>query len=231
MIPEPRRPRGWTAGVFDLDGTLIDTTPGIRSAIAAAFHEVTGAGPTGNEVNLSLPLDEMIRGLDPGAPASRHRMLSEAFRRHYDSGEWRSAHLYPGAEACLRAMRDADIRLFVVTNKRTAAAERLLQSFGLARHFEAIVGQAETGDPVPKALLLAQCVDRAALDAATTVVIGDSDQDATAARSSHMVFVAVTSGAGPLGPPTAGDERVEVESLADAAAFVLGLLPGGTREP
>lgn len=231
MIPEPRRSRRWRAGVFDLDGTLIDTRPGVGAAIASAFREVTGNGPTGEDVNLSLPLDEMIRALDPEGPATRHRMLSEAFRRHYDSADWRSADVYPGAEGCLQALRAMGIRVFIVTNKRTSAAERLLEYFGLAHQFEAIVGQAETGTPVPKAVLLAQCMERAALDAATTVVIGDSDQDATAARSSHIVFVAVTSGAGPLGPPMAGEERVEAESLADAAAFVLGRLPGGIREP
>ena len=208
--------------MFDLDGTLIDTRPGVRAAIAAAFREVTGSAPSSETANLSLPLDEMIRGIDPAASASRRRLLSEAFRRHYDSADWRSAHVYQGAEESVRALRAGGIRVFVVTNKRTSAAERLLVHFGLAQHFEAIIGQAETGDPVPKSVLLAQCLDGAALDAATTVVIGDSDQDAAAARSSHMAFVAVTSGAGPLGRATADEERVEVESLADAAAFVLG---------
>jgi phosphoglycolate phosphatase len=226
----PGTSQRWLASVFDLDGTLIDTRPGVAAAIAAAFREVRGNGPTGENLNLSLPLDQMIRGLDPDASASRRRLLSEAFRRHYDAADWRSAHVYRGAEESLRALRAAGVRVFVVTNKRTTAAERLLAHFGLAQHFEAIVGQADAGDSLPKAELLARCLDAAALDPETSVVIGDSDQDAVAARSSRMVFVAVTSGAGPLGDPMPGEKRVEVESLADAAAFVLGRLRGEDRE-
>ena len=222
MIVEPRGVRRWSAGVFDLDGTLIDTRPGVRAAISAAFRDVTGEGPTGEGADLSLPLGAMIRGLDPSAPAARHQLLSEAFRRHYDSTDWKHADLYEGAEESLRALRAEGMRVFVVTNKRATAAERLLEHFGLAQHIEAIVGQSDTGEPVPKAELMEQCLAGAALDSATTVVIGDSDQDAAAARSSGMVFVAVTSGAGPLGHAMAGEERVEVGSLADATAYVLG---------
>jgi phosphoglycolate phosphatase len=226
VIEDSLGSRRWKAGLFDLDGTLIDTRPGVRAAITAAFLEVAGTSPTNEGADMSLPLGEMIRSLDPTGSASRHRLLADAFRRHYDSADWRSADVYQGADESVRALREAGIRVFVVTNKRATAAERLLEHFDLAQHFEAIVGQAEAGDPVPKAALMTRCLANAALDAGTTVVIGDSDQDAAAARSRGMVFIAVTSGAGPLSHAKAGEERVEVESLADAAAFVLGPPPG-----
>jgi phosphoglycolate phosphatase len=230
VIGEARGSRRWEAGLFDLDGTLIDTRPGVRAAISAAFLDVTGNGSAGEDADLSLPLAEMIRSVDPTASASRQRLLSEAFRRHYDSAHWRSADVYRGADHALQALRDGGLRVFVVTNKRAAAAVRLLEHFGLAHHFEAIVGQPDSGDPIPKAVLMSQCMVSAHLDVATTVLVGDSDQDAAAARSSGMAFVAVTSGAGPLGHATAGEERVEVGSLEDASAFVLGRSRGEDLE-
>jgi phosphoglycolate phosphatase len=139
--------------------------------------------------------------------------------------------LYPGAEACLRDLGAAGLRVFVVTNKRVSAAERLLEHFELAPYLEGTVGQSETGSPLPKSELAARCLASAGLDPATTVVVGDSNHDAELAARRGMVFIAVTSGSGPLGHASTGEERVEVESLADAAAFVLMESRGASREP
>ena len=231
MTGEPQRSPRWRAALFDLDGTLVDTRPGMKAALVGAFVEVTGSDPGTERANLSLPLDDMIRSADASAPPSVERELSAAFRRHYDAGCWRMARVYPGAAECLRDLAAAGLRLFVVTNKRVSAAERLLEHFKLAPYLEGTVGQSETGDPLPKSELAARCLVSADLDPATTVVVGDSHQDAAMAASRSMVFLAVTSGAGPLGHALASEERVEVESLADAAAFVLTGSRGGSREP
>ena len=224
-------PTCWTAALFDLDGTLVDTQPGVRAALVAAFIEVTGADPGTQRANLSLPLADMIHSADPSVPPALGRQLSAAFRRHYDAGCWKISRLYPGAEMCLRDLGAAGVRTFVVTNKRRSAAERLLEHFGLAPHVEGVVGQPETGDPLPKAELAERCLVSAGLDPATTVVVGDSDHDVEMAASRSMTFIAVTSGAGPLGHASAGEERVEVQSLAHATAFVLTGFRGGSREP
>ena len=223
----PRR----MAALFDLDGTLVDTRPGVRAAVAAAFTEVTGDESAGERVDLSLSLDDMILSADAAAPPALRRLVSAAFRRHYDSDCWNVASLNPGAEECLSALRDAGVRLFVVTNKRTGAAERLLEHFHLAGYLEAIVGQTDGGEPLPKSQLVGRCLADAGLDPASTVVVGDSDQDAAAAASWGMLFIAVASGTGPLGHASAVEKRVEVDSLADVAAFALRAPRGEDREP
>jgi phosphoglycolate phosphatase len=222
-------PNNLGAALIDLDGTLIDTEAGVLAAIEAAFDEVMGMRPRMDGADLSLPLGKTISVLSPAASPSERELLSAAFRRHYDSEHWKAALPYPGATACLTALRAAGVRTFVVTNKRTTAAERLLAHFNLRQHLETIVGQADEGPPAPKADLIKRCLADAALDPATTVVVGDSDQDGVAAASCSLPFVAVTSGAGPLGHAPVGTERVDVRSLADVAAIVVLRLGGEQR--
>lgn len=215
--PGPR----WGAVLFDLDGTLIDTRPGMRDALGAALEELTGDASGIDQANLSLPLDAMIRSAAPSAPPALVVRLSAAFRQHYDAGHWETADLYPGVEESLRRMHAAGVRAFVVTNKRGVAAQRLLEHFHLASYFEGVVGQPETGAPTPKTDLAGGLLVAAGLDPTTTVVVGDSDQDASMAASRGMTFIAFTAGAGPLSQAPVGQNRVEMDSLADVAAFVV----------
>jgi phosphoglycolate phosphatase len=221
----------WRAALFDLDGTLLDTRPGMRAALGAALAEVTGSDARVDRADFSLPLDDMVSSADPTATPALRRQLSAAFRWHYDSTYWKVAHVYPGAAECLRDLGASGMRTFVVTNKRSSAAGRLLEHFRLAPHVEGIVGQPETGRPLPKAVLAGRCLASASLDPASTVVVGDSDHDAVMAASWGMAFIGVTSGTGPLSHAPADEKRVEVESLADATSFVLLRPAGERREP
>jgi phosphoglycolate phosphatase-like HAD superfamily hydrolase len=216
----PDVPR-WDAVLFDLDGTLVDPRRGVRAAVAAAFTDVTGSRAPMARIDLSLPLEEMIRSADPSASEERRRLVSAAFRQHYDDGWWAEADVYPGAEHCLQELRAAGIRSFVVTNKRTVAAKRLLEHLHLLELFEAVLGQEDIGDPVPKQHLAGRCLSEAGLDSASTIAVGDSDQDAAMAEAWNIMFVAITNGIGPLSDVLPRTGCVEVESLMDASAFVL----------
>ena len=207
--------------LFDLDGTLVDTRPGMGAALRAALVDVLGDDTGAAQANLSLPLDAMIRSAAPSATPSDLVRLSRAFRTHYDDGDWRAAEVYRGAEACLQTLAASGVRAFVVTNKRAVAARRLLELLRLATYVEDLHGQPETGEPMPKSELAVRCMSLAGLEPATTLVVGDSDSDASMALSSGMTFIAFTAGAGPLGQTAPGQARVDIDNLTDVAAFVV----------
>jgi phosphoglycolate phosphatase len=226
MMAPTLPPPPWTSVLFDLDGTLLDTRPGISSALAAALEEVIGTAETEHPPDISRPLDEMITSALPDLPDGVRREIAAAFRREYDKRYWSRAVPYPGAEPCLRRLREAGVRLFVVTNKRQSSAMRLLDRFGLAGYLEAVIAQPDSGPALPKRRLVDHCLELGALEPGNAVLVGDSDRDAEAAAASNIAFIAVTSGAGPLGHWPDGTPRVEVASLEDAAASVLALRPG-----
>jgi phosphoglycolate phosphatase-like HAD superfamily hydrolase len=216
--------------IFDLDGTLINTQSGIAAALAASLAETLGHPADLDRADFSLPLNEMIRGAVPSVPGRRRRQVAEAFRRHYDSAYWNVAEAYPGAETCLRHLSAAGVRTFVVTNKRTQVAKRLLEHFGLAAFLEDIVGQADRGPLVSKAELAKRCLTGAGLDPTRTVVVGDSEQDAAMADAWHLACILITFHLADLNQPSTDEARLKIESLTEVMEIVLPGVGGEDHE-
>ncbi len=212
---------GWAAVMFDLDGTLLDTRPGIRASLERAVRHVVGLQALPAEPEWSLPIGALVEKLLPDRTSPERQAVVAAFRGNYDGGLWADARLLPGAASCLAALTDAGVRCFLVTNKRLTATMQLIDRFGLAAFLESVVAQPDEGDPAPKAVLAGTCLHDAGLAPEAVAVVGDSDHDAMMASAWGMTFIAITSGTGPLSRGPLDGGRVEVVSLGDAASFLL----------
>ncbi|HEX4332264.1 MAG TPA: HAD hydrolase-like protein, partial [Usitatibacter sp.] len=131
------------AVIFDLDGTLVDSSSEIHAALAAAFREAGIDALTLSEVErlIGRGVRSLVeRALDMrGADAAMGDPMVEAFDAHYARTVGTTASLFPGALEGLCALRAAHYPLSVVTNKPRAFTETLLATLDVLEFFTAVV--------------------------------------------------------------------------------------------
>ena len=223
---------GIRAAIIDLDGTMLDTAPDFLVAINAmraelqlapvAIDIITGFVGKGTE-----NLVRSILGLDytPAQVAERYEQALEAYMRHYSAINGRHSTLYAGVAEGLRHMQEHGLRLACVTNKPIAFALPLLEAAGLLASFEVVYGgdslPRKKPDPMP---LLQVCADFS-LAPHKVVAIGDSSNDAVAARAAGCRVLNVPYGYNHGQPIQDVDSDGIVETLLDAARLISAVNP------
>lgn len=183
--------------LFDLDGTLTDSGPGITRA---AQYALDAFGTHVDDVQslrffVGPPLGESFaRYVAPEQiPA-----IIDKFREYYLARGWCENTPYPGIHDCLRALRDAGKRLFVATSKLETTARRVLEHFDLLPYFEAVCG-APAGDPAAakKALIVRRALETAGCtDLNRAVLTGDRCYDIRGGHEAGICAVGVLYGYG-----------------------------------
>jgi phosphoglycolate phosphatase len=186
------------AAIVDLDGTMVDTIGDFEVALAAALADI-GCPPVTREFivrTVGRGGEHLIRRAlaQVGAPPALFDAAWARYQHHYGAINGRHSAPFPGVAQGLGALRAAGWRLACVTNKPGAFARDLLVAKGLAPLFEQVLGgdafARRKPDPLP---LLEACKALGAMPA-RTLVIGDSRNDAEAARAAGCPVVLVSYG-------------------------------------
>ncbi len=217
------------AAIFDLDGTLVDTLGDFGAALNRMLGELdlplVGREPVatmvgkGSEHLLISVLNHVLAqaGKAPSAIdlEAIYAQAWPSYQRHYRAVNGQHAEVYPGVREGLHAIAATGMPFACVTNKPTAFATTLLDSLGLLRHFDPVFGgdafETKKPDPLP---LLRAC---AALGSVPerTLMVGDSANDAQAARAAGCPVVLVTYGYNHGEPARSVDADAWVDSIAD----------------
>ncbi len=216
---------GVHAILFDLDGTLVDTAPDIAAAVEATLLDLqrpsVGEAAVRSYIGrgVDVLLHRVLTGtLDGSAASDEHERARDVFLDHYGAHNGRTASVYPGALEGIVHARMLGLRLCCVTNKPQAFSDALLKEVGLDRYFEFIQG----GDALPKGkpdpLPLLHAASRLGLAPRDCLMIGDSSNDALAARAAGMPVVLVGYGYSEDVPVDEIDCDAVVASIADVVA-------------
>ena len=195
-MPLPQTP--FEAAIVDLDGTMVDTVGDFEVALRLALADL-GWPPVdrafiartvgkGSEHLLTRTLAEV------GAPAALYEAAWARYQQHYLAINGQHSVVFDGVAAGLALLRARGLRLACLTNKPTAFARPLLAAKGLDGYFEHVFGGDAFARKKPDPLPLLKTCEALGSVPSRTLMVGDSSNDARAARAAGCPVVLVSYG-------------------------------------
>jgi phosphoglycolate phosphatase len=214
--------------LLDLDGTLIDSNPGILASSLAALRAL------GHEPDETLdikriigpPLEDMMQVLLRPYGDDRVGDAVAAYRQHYGESGFLGSVPYPGIGKSLEEMKRTGLRIYLATSKRATFASRILDHLKFADYFDGIHGSVPGGELDHKPELLAQVLSRHGLSPSHSVMVGDRRYDISGAHAVGMRGLGVLWGYGTRDElETAGADQL-VDSPGELAPTVQSMVNG-----
>ena len=186
--------------ILDLDGTLLDSKPGILESFARAVATVLPDAPFDiAKVKVGPPIRQMCQASFPGASAAQLQSLARAYRTHYDREGCLQTRLFDGAIHILTHCLQRKIPVDVATNKPGAVTTSIFGRLKIGRFFREVVTVDSTDPPFSgKAAMIRHLLQLNRLDPRRTLFVGDTVEDAAAAAACGMPFVWAAYGYGSL---------------------------------
>jgi len=198
------------AAIIDLDGTMVDTLGDFVVALHLTLMdmgchaiEVARVDRAFVEMTVGKGTEDLLRrtlahawGLpdDDGAVLAGVPEAWQHYQRHYMTINGQHADVYAGVREGLAQLQALGVPLACLTNKPTAFAEQLLSLKGLRTHFAHVFGGDAFARKKPDPLPLLKTCEALGTDPSTTLMVGDSSNDAQAAAAAGCGVVLVTYG-------------------------------------
>jgi phosphoglycolate phosphatase len=214
--------------IFDLDGTLTDSKPGIVGCLREVLDARNVSGYEPLDRFIGPPVEEWVADLLPQGSAEDRLALARDYRACYDRVGWSNNTVYPGVAEMLEQLHRDGFPLYVCTSKHEHFAVRILEKFGIAQYFIAIYGDRIDYESHGKSDLLARILSEHGIDRETAWMVGDRSFDIEAAHGNGVRCVAAAWG---YGTP---EEWAQADAVASAPGDVIGVIrayaagPAGT---
>jgi phosphoglycolate phosphatase len=205
--------------LFDLDGTLVDSVEDIVCCLKKAYDEVPGfSGVRIDKSYLGPPLGDVIRNITPAIEEKHAQLVMKEFMRCYDTSPLSGTRLYEGAYELIQNLREHGVKLFVVTNKRSFAARRILTKLGVDVFDDVVTPDTIAGKRMDKEDMISYLIEKHGLEKAVTVMVSDSPSDIIAARKDGICSVAVLEGYGDAEGLYKSKPSYVIEKIGDLAS-------------
>ncbi len=182
--------------LFDLDGTLTDSAPGILNCVRYALSEMNFPEPPDIMRFVGPPLCESFHDFC-GMNDEQTKEAIRLYRSRYSTVGLFENTVYDGIPEMLERLKKGGRRLFVATSKPEVFSVRILDKFGLSDYFEIIGGAATDGTRDTKHDVIRYLLDKADIhDTSDVLMIGDRKHDIIGAHSLGIRCMAVLWGYG-----------------------------------
>ncbi len=189
--------------MFDLDGTLIDSSVDIANAINYAI-EPYGVKPVTIQETISLVgegitrlMEKIVKSQESEVRSNINKdILVERFLEHYSSHLIDNTTVYPMVRETLEKLDG--YKKAVISNKREALSSRVLDDLGLLKYLNLVVGSDTTPERKPSPIPILHVLSKLNIKTEDAVIVGDSNFDIEAGKAAGIKTVAVTYGYRPL---------------------------------
>lgn len=183
--------------LFDLDGTLVDSSATIGASILHALQrmDLSLDEVPAVESLIGMPLYDIFVGRFGMDEASALDAIDH-YRIHYDQLNQAGSRVYDRVRDDLADLKASGASLYVATVKPTPIAEKVLLDLDLRGYFDGVAGASMGPERRDKTGIIAYALATFGLQAQSSVMVGDRDQDVNGARANGLRSVAVTYGFG-----------------------------------
>jgi phosphoglycolate phosphatase len=214
----------YSAILFDLDGTIVDSAPGITATLEYTFTRLGLPVPSEAELLAFVgpPILDSFRDIAHLDLDTSMKALS-VYRERYTTHGVTDATLYPGVADVLAAISDAGIPLSLATSKPEGPARVILDHLNVLRYFTVVTGASEDETRSAKKDVVAEALLRLTAfnaDLSRPIMVGDRfyDVDGAAANGVPTIFVEWGYGSS----EERGDAVATVPSAPELRALLLG---------
>jgi phosphoglycolate phosphatase len=226
------------AAIIDLDGTMVDTMGDFVVAVNLMLRDL-GHKPVDRAVvalRVGKGSENLVKSVlnHVAAPSIRAQAAPEniadieraldLYQQHYLAINGQFAHVYPGVVDGLLALQRAGLELACLTNKPVAFARELLKLKELDGFFSQVFGGDSFAAKKPDALPVLKTCEALGTEPDQTLMVGDSSNDAQAARAAGCPVVLVTYGYNHGVPIT----QVDADGYVDTLQTILGVCQTGS---
>lgn len=183
------------AVIFDFDGTLCNTSPGILATMRKTFEEMGKTVPTATEMRatIGLPLADALRLL-AHLGDEETRLATETYRKWFPHYEPAGTTIYDGVRDTLSALKQRGTRMAVCTSRDRESLILIMRPRGLQEFFETEVTGSDNIKAKPLPDMVLALLRRMRLNAEDVLVVGDTTFDIEMGNAAGCNTCAVTYG-------------------------------------
>jgi phosphoglycolate phosphatase len=182
--------------IFDFDGTLVDSAPGIVDVMQQCIDEYQLSTTVFEEwrVLIGVPLMRQMEIIFPDKSEEYWLEVATRYRAIYDSKTIEICPLFPFLKGMLNGLQAANVLISIASSKRRPLVEIVLRHHHLMDYFSLLVGAQDVANHKPHPESVYKTLQRLSVEADDAVVIGDSTYDLDMAHAAGVDAIGVTTG-------------------------------------
>ena len=206
--------------IFDLDGTLVDSLPGIEYSVDCALRERSyPARDCELRPLIGPPIRNILKRVSGEMEPAALDALEASFRVVYDSEGWTKTILQPEAKETLGWIAGSGARVYVVTNKPRRPAASITERLGILVS-EMVSPDCAAPPYRSKADMIRRLMQSNDVHARNSLVVGDTQEDLDAAREVGMAAVIVTTGYGRFAEAADAEPCRKIQALGELKSVI-----------